>query len=197
MAAVLVVSSPVQAKRDLSTELRHAQRYLANGDYEKAYAEYLRFATEKNNPLAMFSIALFYRNGWGRPENEEKACAWFGKAAEGDIPAAAHFFAECLETGVGRPSDPAKAAIWYERAGRLGHILSFCTLAELYMEGRGVPKNPEKALSLCRPVADKSVVKAEVYMGRFRLEGDESVRNLEEAFAWFERAAQGNSPEAQ
>ena len=197
MAAVLMAPTPADAKRSLSAELRHAQKALADGDYEKAFTEYHRFATEKNNPLAQFSLALFYQNGWGRPENQKKACEWFGKAAEGSVPTAAHFYAECLRDGLGGPPDPAKAAYWYEKAAKLGHLISFCSQAELYMEGRGVPKNPQKALSLCRQAADNAVISAEVRMGRFLLEGDESVRNFKEAFAWFDRAARGNSPEAQ
>jgi TPR repeat protein len=194
---ILLVASQAQAQRDLAAELRQAQKALAAGDYEKAFREYLRFAKEKNNPLAQFSVALFFQYGWGRPADPVAACKWYEKAAKGNIPAAAHFFAECLEQGVGRPSNPALAAAWYEKAAALGHHMSLCSLAELYMVGNGVPKDPARGLELCRKAAEQQVIRAQTRMGLFFLEGDESIRDLDQAFKWFQLAAERNSPEAQ
>jgi TPR repeat protein len=55
------------AKSDAAAELRNAQALLAKGEYDKAFDEYRRFAEEKNNPLAQFTLGLFFQNGWGRP----------------------------------------------------------------------------------------------------------------------------------
>jgi TPR repeat protein len=185
------------AKSDAAAELRNAQALLAKGEYDKAFDEYRRFAEEKNNPLAQFTLGLFFQNGWGRPVDPAAACRWFEKAGQVDIPAAAHFFAECLAKGVGRPVDPAGAAGWYEKAAALGHYISFCSLAELYMTGSGVPKDPAKGLALCRQAAEKKVPAAQTRTGLFLLKGDTSIRNWDEAFKWFSVAAQGNVPEAQ
>lgn len=185
------------AKSDVAAELRTAQALLAKGEYDKAFVEYRRFAEEENNPLAQFTLGLFFQYGWGRPEDPAAACRWFEKAGQADIPAAAHFFAECLAKGVGRPADPAGAAGWYEKAAALGHHVSLCSLAELYMTGTGVPKDPAKGLALCRQAAEKKVPAAQIQTGLFLLKGDPSIRNVDEAFKWFSVAAQGNAPEAQ
>jgi TPR repeat protein len=185
------------AGSDAAAELRTAQALLAQGEYGKAFVEYHRFASEKNNPLAQFTLGLFFQNGWGRPVDQEAACGWFEKAAQGGIPAAAHFFAECLVKGVDRPADPAKAAGWYEKAAALGHYMSLCSLAELYMTGTGVPKDPVRGLALCRQAAEKGVIPAQTRTGMFLLKGDPSIRNVDEAFLWLSTAAQGNDPEAQ
>jgi TPR repeat protein len=193
----LLFFNQAQARIDWATEVKHAQAALNAGQYDKAYAEYLRLAEEQNNPLAQFALALFYQNGWGRAEDPVAACKWHEKAAAGDIPAAAHFYAKCLAEGVGRSPDPAKATVWYDKAAALGHHMSLCSRAELYITGNGVPKDPAKGLALCRQVAERGVVAAQTQMGRFLLEGDESIRNFDESFAWFEMAAQRNSMQAQ
>ena len=161
----LLFYNQAQARIDWATEVKEAQAALNAGQYDKAYAEYLRIAEEKNNPLAQFAIALFHQNGWGRREDPVAACRWYEKAAAGGIPAAAHFFANCLAEGVDRPPDPAKAAVWYDKAAALGHHLSLCSMAELYMTGNGVSKEPSKGLSLCRQVAERGVVPAQTKMG--------------------------------
>jgi len=185
------------ASRDISGELRNAQELLEKGEYDRAFVEYRRFAEEKNNPLAQFTLGLFFQYGWGRPVDPATACKWFEKAAARDIPAAAHFFAECLAKGLGRPADPAGAAGWYEKAAALGHYMSLCSLADLYMIGSGVPKDPARGLMLCRQAAEKKVPAAQTRTGLFLLKGDPSIRNVDEAFKWFSAAAQGGVPEAQ
>ncbi|MBN1545034.1 MAG: sel1 repeat family protein [Syntrophaceae bacterium] len=184
------------AGSDIAEELRHAQALLAKGEYEKAFAEYRCFAEEKNNPLAQFTLGLFFQYGWGRPADSAAACTWYEKAAAGNIPTAAHFYAECLEKGVGRPVDAARAAEWYERAADLGHHMSLCALSALYMTGKGVPKDPARGLAFCRKAAEQNVVSAQVQTALYLLQGDESIRDYDEAFQWFYTAARGNSPEA-
>jgi TPR repeat protein len=185
------------AKSDIAADFKKAQELLAQGEYDKAFVEYRRFAEEKDNPLAQFTLGLFFQHGWGRAKDPAAACEWFEKAGQADIPAAAHFFAECLAKGVDRPADPGGAAGWYEKAAALGHYMSLCSLAELYMTGTGVPKDPAKGLTLCRQAAEKKVPAAQTRTGLFLLKGDPSIRNMDEAFKWFSVAAQGGIPEAQ
>ncbi len=184
------------AKQKVSTELADAQALLAKGEYEKAFKEYQYFATEKQNPLAQFTMGLFFRLGWGRPVDDKRACEWFEKAGKNGIPTATHFFADCLRGGTGAQQDPARAAEWYKKAADLGYHISLCSLAELYMTGTGVPKDPEKALKLCGEAAEKRVIPAQIRMGRFYLE-ETLIRDYTKAYDWFSRAADLEVPEAQ
>ena len=191
-----LLAAPVatSAQVDLSAPLSDAQAALAEGDHKRAYALYLRQA-ESGNPLAAFSLGTFLRAGWGRPVDNEQACRWFERAAEGSIPAAAHFFADCLLRGDLGNADPARAAQWYARAAELGHHGSLCALADLYMTGNGVERNPGKGLALCQKAAQLGSRSAAVKMGRYLLDGEESIRDADAAHAWFETVAHG-SPEA-
>lgn len=181
---------------DALKELKNAREALEAGNYDKAFAEYKRFAEEKNNPLAQFIIALFYQNGWGRSPDPILACQWHEKAAKGDIPASLHSLAECLERGIHRPADPESASELYKKAADLGHLISQCSLAKLYFEGKGVPKNPVQGLKLCQDVANRNSHPAQTRMGRFFLE-EKEIMDYDEAFKWFSIAAQTKSAEAQ
>ena len=65
------------------------------------------------------------------------------------------------------------------------------------MKGSGVQKDPGKALSLCQKATNQGITPAQIQMGRFLLEGDDSIRDFSQALGWFQIAAQTNSPEAQ
>ncbi|MFA5239907.1 MAG: tetratricopeptide repeat protein [Phycisphaerae bacterium] len=194
---VLFALNCAQAEKETSADLVKAQKSLAAGDYDEAFAGYMKVAKNQNDALAQFTVGLFYKNGWGRPASPAEAYVWFEKAASGGIPVAQHFLGDYLVTGVHCKADPAKAAVWYEKAAAMGHYISLCSLAELYMTGTGVEKDPAKAIALCREAAEKGSVPAQVRLGRFFLDGDESIRDYAEAYRWLEIAATNNSLEAQ
>jgi len=193
--ALVISLGAAPANADDQRELRQAQKALAAGDYDKAFDQYKK--KSEHNPLAQFSLALFYDYGWGRPIDRAKACHWYEKAAQGDIPAAAHFLGVCLAKGIHRDADGKQAAHWFQVAADLGHHYSLCDMAELYMQGNGVTKDPAKALGLCQQAAEHDVVRAMTRMGLFYLEGDKTIQEPGSASRWFEMAAQRNAPEAQ
>lgn len=179
------------------SDMKRAEKALAQSDYQTAFAIYQRYAVDEKDPLAQFTLGLFYENGWGKPIDRKKACELYEQASAGDIPAAAHLAAECVLAGVHRPSAPDDAAALLEQAGNQGHYLSFCSLGELYMKGQGVAKDPAKGLEFCAQAANQNVPKAKLLMGQFLLEGDPAIRNYGEAINWFQAAAQDDLPEAQ
>jgi TPR repeat protein len=181
---------------DINSDVKRAQKALAAGDYEKAYTEYSRIEQKDNNPLAQFNLALFHDYGWGRPVDRVEACRWYEKAAEGDIPAAAHFFANCLLEGTHRQVDLKQAAHWYQRSADLGHHGSLCPLGELYMQGNGVTKNPAKALELCEGAAAQGSTPAMLRLSNWYLEED-GIRDAALARHWLGAAAQQQSAQAQ
>lgn len=195
--AILINTLPLQsiASNNYAAELNDAQAALSAGDYKRAFKEY-RHHAKQSNPLAMFSLALFYQNGWGRPVNPRAACEWFEKATQKDIIAAQHFLADCLLAGTHRKTDPSAAISWYLKAGEAGHLISFCSLGNLYMQGQGVEKNPAKGLAYCQQAADSGITSAQLQMGHFLLEGETTIKDVTKATVWFEKAAQNKSLEA-
>jgi TPR repeat protein len=194
--AVVLMTCEVSAQpRDLAADLGPAQQALAAGDYDTAYDQFLHFAENDDNPLAQFTVALFYEQGWGRAADPVLACQWYERAAGGEIPQAQVSIAECFLNGVHRTADPAAAADWYRRAAGNGIPTVLCELAKLYIAGDGVTKDPQEGLRLCRDAAEQGNAKAMAQLGRFYLEGDDEIRDADQAFEWFSRAARSHSVE--
>ncbi len=189
-----VVTLATQTNAD--SLMKAAQVALAGGDYEKAFASYQTAVQQHNNPLAQFTIGLFYQNGWGRAADPVIACRWFEQAAQGGIPTAQYMTGICLEQGSHRPVDFAAAAHWYQKAAQAGQLHANCRLGNLLMTGRGITKDPHKALALCRPAALQGSLSAQLWLGKFYLHGDSTIQNLQEAYHWFATAAQNHAPEA-
>jgi TPR repeat protein len=190
------VASSTNAMLNDSQDLQAAQSLLAAGDYSNAYDRYRAAAMNGHHPLAQFTLALFYQNGWGRVADRKTACEWFEQAAQNNVPAAQHMTGLCFEEGIHRPADPVAAACWFQKAAQAGQLNSNCHLGNLLMIGNGIAKNPLQALELCRPAALQGSVPAQLWMGKFYLYGDSSVRNPQEAYQWFLAAAQKQSAEA-
>lgn len=194
--AVVLMSFEASAQpRDLGADLGPAQQALAAGNYIRAYDQFLYFAEHDDNPLAQFTVALFYDFGWGRPADPVLACQWHERAAGGEIPQAQVRLAECLLNGVHRTADPAAAAEWYRRAAENGIPMALCELAKIYIAGQGVVKDQKEGLALCRSAAEQGIAKAMTQLGRFYLEGDDEIRDFGLAFDWFSRAAESRSVE--
>ena len=190
------VTAPPNTPLNDDLDLKSAQALLASGDYANAFSKYHAAAVNGNHPLAQFTLALFYQNGWGRAADRKTACQWFEQAAQNGIPAAQHMTGLCVEEGLHRPADPAAAAQWFHKAAQAGHLNSYCHLGNLMMTGNGMSKDPIQALELCRSAALQGSVPAQIWMGKFYLYGDASVRNPGDAYQWFLAAAQKQSAEA-
>jgi len=194
VVTMLLFTRHLPAAADWSADLQTAQTELAGGNYGEAFTIYQKAAVEGNNSLAQFNLALFYRNGWGRPVDPVASCVWMEKAAAGSIPAAAHFWAECKEQGVGQSPNPAEAVVWYEKAVDLGYLASLCSLGRLYVTGQGVPQDPERGLNLCQKAAEQNILPAQIQLGLLYLEGEPAIRDFAKAYQWFIVAAEKNDP---
>lgn len=175
--------------------LKSAQAALASGDYQTAYARYLRM--EKRNPLSQFMIGLFHQNGWGRAKNPATACVWFEKAAQNHIPTAEHYWGDCLAQGIGRAADVPAALAWYDQAAAHGHLISRCAAADYYIQGQGVEKNVAKGIALCAQAAQANSPPAMLKLARYYREGRDVPQDLAAARSWYQEAAQRHVGEAQ
>lgn len=188
------ITAAQSASSDYAAELNPAQAMLAAGNYQQAFKEYQHYA-KQNNPLAIFTLGLFYHNGWGRPVDLRKACKHYERAAEKNIIAAQHFLADCLINGTHNDPNPGRAAAWYLKAAEAGHLISYCSLAKLYIQGLGVEKNPARGLHYCRLAAEQNIPAAQLQMGFF-MRQETPLKDLQHAINWFGKAAQNGVPEA-
>lgn len=176
-------------------DLKEAQTALAAADYPRAYELFLQQGA--GNPLAQFTLGLFFQNGWGRKPDPTAACAWFEKAAGQSVPAAEHFWAECLAQGVGRAADIPAALGWYERAAAHGHLYSTCAAADYYIRGAGVPKDAARGLAMCTRVAQANSSPAMLRLAHYYRTGADVPQDLALARRWFQSAAELGNLEAQ
>ena len=180
---------------DLAAELRPALQAQAAGDYRKAFAGYSRFAAK--NPLAQFSLGLFYQNGWGRPADAAKACQWFEKAAHGHIPVAQQFFGDCLVQGIGRAVDYAAAIEQYKQAAGGGDLIALCSAADIYIKGKGVDKDVQQGLELCTQAAQANSPPAMLKLADYYRDDTDVPQDLAAARYWYQQAAERHYHEAQ
>lgn len=89
-------------------------------DYELAFKLLLPFA-QKGNKEAMNLIGTFYRDGYHVPQDYEKACDWFEKAANANFDYGLYHLAICFYHGEGRPQDKKTAFNYFKAASALGH----------------------------------------------------------------------------
>jgi len=192
---LLALAPDALAGKRLDIELQSAQQALAAGNYKKAYALYSRHAA--HNPLAQFTLGLFYRNGWGRPHDETKACRWFEKAASGNIPAAQQLFGDCLAKGTGQPADGKAAVAWYRKAAANGIAYALCSAGDVYIKGQAVGKDMKQGLALCAQAAQADSPSAMLRLADYYREGTDVPQNLAASRYWYQQAAERHVHEAQ
>lgn len=191
-----VAQSALAAKpRDFNAELQPAQQALVAGNYKKAYAQYSRFASK--NPLAQFTLALFYQNGWGRPYDPVEACRRFESAARHNIPAAKQFFGDCLAQGIGHVTDGKAAVEWYRKAAANGIAYALCSAGSLYVDGKVVDKDVQQGLALCTQAAQANSPPAMLRLANYYREGVDVPQDLAAARYWYQQAAERHVHEAQ
>ncbi len=192
---LLALAPNALAGKRLDAELQPAQRALAAGDYPKAYALYARHGAK--NPLAQFTLGLFYREGWGRKADPAAACGWFEKAAHQGIPAAQQFLGDCLAGGIGRTADGKAAEGWYRKAAANGIVYALCAAGGLYVKGAGVDKDVRHGLDLCTQAAQSDSPPAMLRLAAYYREGTDVPQDLATARYWYRQAAERRSREAQ
>lgn len=183
------------AGKRLDLELQPAQRALAAGDYKKAYSLYSRHTS--HNPLAQFTLGLFYRDGWGRASNQIEACRWFEKAAHSNIPAAQQFFGDCLARGIGRPIDGKAAVDWYRKAAANGVVYALCSAGDVYIKGTVVDKDVRQGIALCTQAALADSPPAMLRLADYYRKGTDVPQDLAAARYWYQQAAERHVHEAQ
>lgn len=196
MVALLFVSHQAgAAPRDLGTELARADKALAAQKYGLAYQEYVRLAAR--NPLAQFNLGLIEREGWGRARNPAAACAWFGKAAKGNIPAAQQLFGDCLAAGIGWAADGKAAEAWYQKAAQSGIVYALCSAGQLYIRGQVVGKDVGHGLALCVQAAESGSAPAMLRIADSYRDDQDVPQNLAAARYWYQQAAENHDHVAQ
>lgn len=179
---------------DHAQPLQAAYALLGKGDYANAYPAFLRHA--EKNPLAQFTLAQFHQNGWGRPADQDAACAWYDKAAQGKIPTALHFAGDCLMRTPDAPGNATAALASYLAAAANGHLISLCSASEFYIRGRYVARDVPHGLALCAQAAQAGSPPAMLKLANYLRQDPDVPHDAALARHWYRMAAERQVDEA-
>ncbi len=121
-----------------------AIRDYQKGDYEAALAEF-QAQSQKDDPQAIFYVALMYMNGQGCVRQPMEATRLFQKAAYLGSPEAAVALAGAFREGLGVKRDYAQALIWEREAAKAGSAQALKNIGDYYLNGWSVRPDAAEA----------------------------------------------------
>lgn len=183
--------------------------YGVNKDVILAFEWYSK-AAEQNNPAALNNLAICYEYGKGTEIDLTKAACYYEKSANlGNITAQKNL-AICYKNGTGVELNPQKVFYWTLEAANNGDIESIGEIALYHLKGYGTAINQVEALLWYAKYYSKDIQINSVNdaLNFFQKKGDEgdsqalyiigkcfqygvaTEKNIDEAFLYFERAAE-------
>lgn len=163
----------------------------------KKAVKYYQKAAAKNQPAALYQLAVMYQNGEGVRANPRKALAYLHRAAAQNDEDALQFLAEAHYKGDydGIAQDYQQAKKYWEKLSAQGNLRARFNLAHLYYNGYGVEKNLRRAFELDRSTAMDGMPEAQYQVGQAYLNGDGVEVDGVAGMQWIEKAAaQGYGP---
>ena len=107
---------------------------------------YYEGASEAGDPMAQFTLGLWYYQGKGGLNADVKKSFQLQlQAAQQGHPAAMFNVGTAYLVGDGIGKDVSEAVEWLEKAGQVGIVEARLNLAKVYMDGAGVDKDLHKA----------------------------------------------------
>ena len=190
-----------QQQPDASTELRIAQMYLYGKGSEPNPTEafnWLRQSAEKNEPRALYQMALLYRDGVGIEANEIYAEKLFCEALAGFLqmeektPSAQieYKIAGMYARGDGTAQDAVQAFEWYLSAAESGHAHAAYCLAKAYESGNGTNQEVNLAVEWYKKSAQAKDPYAMYALGKLYRDGTDVEKNPETSFHYFFAASE-------
>lgn len=162
------------------------------GKNAKTYPEAVKWftkAAEQGYAPSMEQLAFHYDNGYGVPEDKEKAFFWFYKAAILGMEWSQKRIARMYQIGEGVGKNGIEALKWYKIGADRGDDSSKILIALMYYNGDGITRDFGEAAKYFFLVNDKdSHVDALYYLGRMYEYGQGVNRDLIEAKNWYNRA---------
>ncbi len=194
LAVMGLFSTSVLGGDKLSISIEQANFHLANKEFAQAYTQFEKLAQE-SNPQALFTLALFYKYGWGNTEESStKACTLFLRSAELGVPKGQHEYGLCIERYEveNADNDPSR---WFSLAYENGIYEAACDIGRLYLDTHWKAKDISQAIEWCTKAAQKNAVKAQVTLGDIYITYPE-VFDVDNAEYWYQQAIDNNSGEA-
>ncbi len=163
--------------------------------YKSLYPAILDLCENSKNPEALRDLSNYYYFGDGEVEQDYvRSFELMLQAAEAGDAISQNNLASMYANGIGTGKNMEQAMNWYSKSADQGYALAEYNLGVLLTEdSEDVAPNPAKAKSLFLDAANQSHVPSQNRLGLLFL--DE--KNYEDAFHWFEIAAEAGNVFAQ
>jgi uncharacterized protein len=188
----------------------------AKATFSSAEISELRKRADSGDAVAQFELGKAYESGNGVPQSTDEAAIWYRKAAEQGNPKAESKLGFLYWSGDGVEKDKAEAVQWYRKAARQGDANAMFNLGAAYYDGEGVGLDDtlayawfmlssEAGNSSGQDAATRSrgehgvigFVDACVAIGQMFEKGQDLPKNIQSAAAWYRKAADQGSGDAQ
>ena len=167
------------------------------GDFAAAVKE-LTPPAEQGDATAQVLLGAIYGTGSEAvPRDDQKAVAWFRRAAEQGSAAGQNFLGEAYRDGLGVAVDQAQAATWFRRSAEQGFAIGQYHLAMAYDVGAGVTRDVKEAVAWLKKSAAQGYALAEAMLGRCYIGGLGTAVDEKLGVQWLRKAANQGLPEAQ
>jgi TPR repeat protein len=187
--------------RDATSMLAHMYEYGegVNIDYIKAYDLY-RQAAINGDAYCQYKTGYILLNSGVIEPNVEEAFKWLLNAADQNIKQAQTEVAKLILSKDKLDLSEKKIAIeWLEKASANKEAEATYLLGEFHLKGLSGIFNVDekKGIELLQKSADLNFVPAMNRLGRLYLHGEHVIKDINNAYKWFNKAASFDSSEAQ
>lgn len=125
--------------------MESARQAAFNKNYASAFQQYMQLA-DAGNAEAQYLVGLFYENGWGGIQKDNKASLyWLNKAANAGNIQAKSTLSRKYEEGEGVKKNPRLAFKFLTEAAEGGSAIDQGRLGGIYAVGELVPRNTTAA----------------------------------------------------
>ncbi|WP_261404655.1 tetratricopeptide repeat protein [Chenggangzhangella methanolivorans] len=146
-------------------------------------------ASEKNEPEALYNLAVLRLERGGSPQQTAAAARLMKRAAELGEAAAQYAYAALLKEGRGVERDQSAAAEWMRRAAEQDDVAALVEYGIMVFNGAGVVKNEAEAARLFRRAADQGNPIGQNRLARLYAYGRGVERDAAKAAAWHKLAS--------
>jgi TPR repeat protein len=149
----------------------------------------------RDNPDAMFALAIIYEVGRDLPQNKAESLKLLLRAAGLGHPAAKSHLGRLYQTGTGLPRDDRRAAALFREAAAAGDAEGQYRLGMALAYGIGAPKDPAESRRWVAGAANQRHPEAQLALGLLLQQGVGGEKNEFAARRWLRAAASADDPE--
>lgn len=135
----------------IAGQLGHVHAQMAVAGYYNAMNDcaeakkWLDMAAELGNAEAMFTLGVYYMEGYGCDQDVNESAKYMYRAARRRHPEAQYAYGDMLSQGWGVEQDEVKAIKWFSDAAQNGVVEAMYRLGEIYEQGLGTPVDLDAA----------------------------------------------------